>query len=192
MKKALSILSLLTLIAVSLTVSVSASYLQKPAATVQLAAAASAPAVTPAQKARFTTMLNNNQLFGTDFESNTAMVKGAMVALADRTENDRLSCSLLTTFIANLYGRTVDLATAGFEVTDGTVAIVPQGYARLSHNILTATAVEGGFEVTSEMTVTPHDGPAYTQTVCAAFVENSGSAFGYNLVSATVTAGNAV
>ena len=193
MKKALSIISLLAVIAVSLTVSVGASYLQKPATAVEAVEAATslaAPAVSAAQKARFTTMLNNNRLFGDDFESNTDTVKAAMITLAGKAEDDRLDCSLLTAFIANMYGRTVDLAAAGFEVTGNTVAIVPQGYARLTHRILTAVAVDGGFQTTSEMTVTPHDGAAYTQTVTAVFVENSGSAFGYNLVSATVEAGH--
>ena len=61
-KKLFSVLGLLLVIAVSLTVSVSASYSQKTAV-------APAATVTAAQKARFTTMLNNNQLFGTDFDS---------------------------------------------------------------------------------------------------------------------------
>lgn len=178
-KKLFSVLGLLLVIAVSLTVSVSASYSQKTAV-------APAATVTAAQKARFTTMLNNNQLFGTDFENDTVLVKGAMVALADRVEDDALSCDLLLGFITNMYGRTVDLTATGFNVNNNYVAVIPQGYARLTHKILTVKAVDGGFEVTSQMTVAPHDGTAYTKTVSSVFVENSGSAFGYNLISAEI------
>lgn len=185
MKKLFSVLGLLLVIAVSLTVSVSASYTQKTAA-------APAATVSAAQKARFTTMLNNNQLFGTDFENNTALVKGAMIALADRAENDALSCDLLLGFLTDMYGRTVDLTAAGFNVNNNYVAVIPQGYARLTHKILTVKAVDGGFEVTSQMTVDPHDGTTYTQTVSSVFVENSGSAFGYNLISAEIEADAAV
>lgn len=185
MKKMFSVLALALVTALSLTVSVGAAnqYLEPLAAAP--AEVAGTPVEDGVQMARFTNMLNHNQLFGSDFESDRAMVKSAMVSLANQAEDDLLTQSSLQAFIANLYGRTVDFAAAGFSLTaDGKVQVIPQGYTAFSHKVLKVTAVDGGFNVLSEMTVDPHDSPAYKVTVLSEFVENAGSAFGYNLISA--------
>lgn len=184
MKKLFSVLALVLVTALSLTVSVGAANqaAAQPAVPVN---AVSAPVEDGVQIARFTNMLNHNQLFGAAFESDRAMVKSAMVALANQAEDDFLNSTALQSFIANLYGRTVDFAAAGFTLTEnGKIPVIPQGYTAFTHRVLKVTAVDGGFNVLSEMTVDPHDAPAYTVAVLSEFVENAGSAFGYNLISA--------
>ena len=188
MKKLISILAMLLITAVALTVSVSAAHsLAKPA--VQNTPAATDAAVEKALAARFTNMLNHNYLYDDDFNSDRSVIENSMLALLDHAENDELDQNLVLSFIANLYGRTVDPNAAIYDflpASPGKFAILPRGYSTISHQVTEMEENEGGYLVQSIMTVQPHDGAAYTIKAQTVFVKNETSSFGYNLVSSNL------
>ncbi len=138
------------------------------------------------QKARFENMLDHNYLYGEDFESDKIMIENSILALLDKSENGQIEQGLVLGFIAGMYGRQVDPSAAEYEflsADDGMFAILARGYDAYDHTITEVEEIEGGYLVSSDVTVSPSDGFPFTATAKSIFVENEGSAFGYNLTA---------
>ena len=143
------------------------------------------------QKARFENMLDHNYLYGEDFESDKIMIENSILALLDKSENGQIEQGLVLGFIAGMYGRQVDPSAAEYEflsADDGMFAILARGYDAYDHTITEVEEIEGGYLVSSDVTVSPSDGFPFTVTAKSIFVENEGSAFGYNLTASFLSA----
>lgn len=138
--------------------------------------------------ARFENMLNHNFVYDDDFTSDKTIIENSILALLDKSENGEIDQGLVLGFIAGMYGRQVDPATAVYDflpASEGKFAILPRGYSEYKHTIRSITAIEGGYTVFSDMLVLTHDGEEYTLKATTVFVPNEGSSFGYNIVSST-------
>lgn len=142
------------------------------------------------QKARFENMLNHNYLYGEDFSSDQIVIENSILALLDKSVDGQIEQGLVLGFIAGMYGRQVDPAAATYDflpADEGMFAILARGYDGYEHTVVSVEEVDGGYLVTSDVTVYPCDGFAYNATAQSVFVVNEGSAFGYNLVSAELS-----
>lgn len=149
-----------------------------------------APVATAVQKARFENMLNHNYLFGEDFSSDQIMIENSILALLDKSVDGQIEQGLVLGFIAGMYGRQVDPVAATYDflpADEGMFAILARGYDGYEHTVVSVEEIDGGYLVTSHVTVYPADGFAYQATAQSVFVENEGSAFGYNLISAEIS-----
>lgn len=153
---------------------------QKPDSTVNVTSSVDGSVI-----ARFETMLNNNFVYNEDFESDKAIIENSILSLVNHIENGQIDMALTLNFIANMYGRQVDPNAAVYEflpADEGKFAVVPKGFSVYRHNNLTVEEIDGGFSVTSEMTVDAHDTIGSKVLVKSIFVPNEGSTFGYNLI----------
>lgn len=140
-------------------------------------------------KARFENMLNHNYVYDTDFESDLLIIENSILALLDKAEDGQIDKGLVLGFIAGMYGRQVDPAAAEYDFApadDGKFVVLPRGYDDYEHNITSIEVIDGGYKVVSNVTVYPCDGFEYLASSETIFVENEGSAFGYNIVSSTL------
>ena len=135
--------------------------------------------------ARFETMLNNNFVYNQDFDSDKAIIENSILSLVNHIEDGQIDMALTLNFIANMYGRQVDPSAATYEflpADEGKFAVIPKGFSVHRHNNLTVEEIDGGYSVTSEMTVDAHDTDGAKILVKSIFVPNDGSLFGYNLI----------
>lgn len=135
--------------------------------------------------ARFETMLNNNFVYNQDFDSDKAIIENSILSLVNHIEDGQIDMALTLNFIANMYGRQVDPSAATYEflpADEGKIAVIPKGFSVHRHNNLTVEEIDGGYSVTSEMTVDAHDTDGAKILVKSIFVPNDGSLFGYNLI----------
>lgn len=143
-------------------------------------------------RARLGQMLNMNFVYNEDFLSDKAIIENAQLALLKFREGDEIEQALVLSFIAGMYGRTVDSSAAEYDflpAQKGYFAILPRGYSELSHEITEILQEEDGITVFSNMKVNPHDNSPYTVTVKTVFVPNQGSSFGYNIISSDILEG---
>lgn len=140
-------------------------------------------------KARFENMLNNNYIYGSDFESHKLIIENSILALLDKGVDGQIDKSLVLGFIVDMYGLQVDPSAAEYDfapASEGMFVILPRGYTEYRHTIADILEEEGGYTVTSEVVVLTHDGDEYITTATTVFVPNEGSSFGYNIVSSTI------
>lgn len=140
-------------------------------------------------KARFENMLNNNYLYDDDFTSDKIVIENSILALLDKTVDGEIDKSLVLGFIAGMYGLQVDPAAAEYDfakASEGMFLVLPRGYTEYNHTITSITEEVGGYTVSSDMLVMPHDGEEYTVKVTTVFVPNEGSSFGYNILSSNI------
>ena len=140
-------------------------------------------------KARFENMLNNNFLYGSDFESHKVIIENSILALLDKGIDGEIDKSLVLGFIADMYGLQVDPAAAEYDfapASEGMFVILPRGYTEYEHKVTEVSEVEGGYTVTSEVVVLTHDGEEYKTTATTIIVPNEGSSFGYNIISSEI------
>lgn len=144
--------------------------------------------------ARFENMLNHNFIYGDDFYDDQTVIEGAILSLINFAEDGEINKALVLNFIANVYGLQVDENAVVYDfapASEDTFTVLPRGYSAINHKILSVEENEGGFVVISKMSVNSHEGIAETHLVESIFVRNSGSCFGYNLLSANyIEAGN--
>ena len=140
-------------------------------------------------KARFENMLNNNFLYGSDFESHIVIIENSILALLDKGIDGEIDKSLVLGFIADMYGLQVDPAAAEYDfapASEGMFVILPRGYTEYEHKVTEVSEDEGGYTVTSEVVVLTHDGEEYKTTATTIIVPNEGSSFGYNIISSEI------
>lgn len=140
-------------------------------------------------KARFENMLNNNFLYGSDFESHKVIIENSILALLDKGIDGEIDKSLVLGFIADMYGLQVDPAAAEYDfapASEGMFVILPRGYTEYEHKVTEVSEDEGGYTVTSEVVVLTHDGEEYKTTATTIIVPNQGSSFGYNIISSEI------
>ena len=160
-----------------------------PRGTQQVAAAPAAPV----DYARITTVLAANRVFDEQFFDDLNLIEEAtIVLLAQSVELEDgsrvIRGSLISDFCRNLYGREVDLSAANYDnltAPAGAVAILPRGYAELTHHNLSATVLEDGrIEVASSMTVEFDD--TVTCNVITTLAVDESSSFGYRVLGASI------
>ena len=140
--------------------------------------------------ARFENMLNNNFVYNEAFESDKAIIENSILSLVNHIDDGQIDKFLTLNFIANMYGRQVDPNAAVYEflpADEGKFAVIPKGYSVYRHSNLVVKEIDGGYLVTSEMTVDSHDGVGEKVMVESIFVPNEGSTFGYNLIKSEYT-----
>lgn len=140
-------------------------------------------------KARFENMLNNNYVYGTDFESHKVIIENSILALLDKGVDGEIDQSLVLGFIADMYGLQVNPDAAKYDfapASEGKFVILPRGYTEYKHTITDIFEEDGGFTVISNVLVLTHDGQQYFTTSTSEFVPNVGSSFGYNIIRSSL------
>ncbi len=127
--------------------------------------------------ARFENMLSHNYCFGTDFQSDAALIHGAALSLGDNGTPEK---SAVDGFIYNMYGVNTEEADASL------YELAACGYDIYKHTVKSFTYNgDGTITVLSVLTVNP-DTSAEEFECESVFYANGGSAFGYNLISCDV------
>ena len=140
-------------------------------------------------KARFENMLNNNFLYGDDFESHKVIIENSILSLLDKGEDGEIDKALVLGFIADMYGLQVNPSAAEYDfapASEGKFVIIPRGYTEYKHTVTSVLEDEGGYTVNSDVVVMAHDGEDYKTTATTVIVPNEGSSFEYNIVSSII------
>ena len=140
-------------------------------------------------KARFENMLNNNYLYGDDFESHKVIIENSILALLDKSEDGEIDKALVLGFIADMYGLQVDPSAAEYDfapASEGKFVVIPRGYSEYKHTVTSVLEEEGGYTVKSDVVVLTHDGEEYNTVSTTVIVPNEGSSFGYNIISSVI------
>ena len=142
---------------------------------------------------RFLNMLNHNFVYDTAFDSVEDIVNCSMPALLEHrdSENDSIIAqTYVNDYISNMYGITdIDYTEINreFECSEGYVYILPCGFTKYSHEIVSLTANEdGSYTVKTKITAGAHDATDFTDTCTTLFVPNANSAFGYNIIYSNI------
>lgn len=139
--------------------------------------------------ARFLNMLNHNFVYGEAFDYTDDLINDSVIALLDRRDNDNedfISEDIVRGYVKDMYG--VEIAdfsglNDGFPKSDGYVFIIPRGFSTYRHTLADYRENEdGSYTVTTNVTVTDHDGTVENTKAVTLFVKNEDSAFGYNII----------
>ncbi len=146
-------------------------------------------------EARFLNMLNHNFVYDADFENADTVVNNASLALLDLRDaenEDFINETYVKGFVKDMYGIEIaDMSgvNTDFPQLDGYLYIIPRGFTTYNHTIVSIEQNEdGSYTVVSDVTVSDHDVAAKTQKAVSLFVENSESAFGYNIIYCNIVA----
>lgn len=140
-------------------------------------------------KARFENMLNNNYLYGDDFESHKVIIENSILALLDKSEDGEIDKALVLGFIADMYGLQVDPSAVEYDfapASEGEFVVIPRGYSEYKHTVTSVLEEKGGYTVKSDVVVLTHDGEEYNTVSTTVIVPNEGSSFGYNIISSVI------
>lgn len=142
---------------------------------------------------RFTNMLNRNYVYDDGFDSVDEIVNSSVLALLklrDENDEDYILSSYVCGFIKDMYGIEItDLSelNAQFPQKQGYVFIVPRGYARYNHKVVSVAENEdGSYTVVSKVEINTHDGDVKTEKAVSLFVKNENSSFGYNIIYSNI------
>ena len=137
-----------------------------------------------AQGVRFLNILNRNYVYNDAFLSFDELTRGAVIANLKLREGDYLAETYVKGYLTDMYGiNAVSFSQEAPEEKPGYLYITPFGYTEFAHSDPTVTANEDGtFTVITDVTVSPHDAPAYDTVAISLFAPNARSAFGYILV----------
>lgn len=148
-----------------------------------------------ANETRFLNMLNHNFVYNTDFDNADTIVNNASLALLDlrdSTNEDFIADFYVKGFVKDMYGIEIaDMSglNAEYPQLDGFLYIVPRGYTTYTHKIVSVEQNEdGSYTVVSDVVISDHDVASKTQKAVSLFVENSESAFGYNMIYCNIVA----
>ncbi len=139
---------------------------------------------------RLETMLNTNFVYGSDFDSISAMLENAAVSLAIRREDKTVESRNLISFVYNMYG--VDASVYADEgktplTPDGEYPLAPRGYTIYRHQITSVSENEDGtLTVYSHIEADTHDAGIKTYDGISVFKETADSIFGYYLLSSEI------
>ena len=155
----------------------------------QVSAATAEDAQVNINETRFLNMLNHNFVYNTDFDCVDTVVNNASLALLDlrdSTNEDFIAETYVMGFVKDMYGIEIaDMSgiNADYPKLSGYLYIIPRGYTTYNHTIVSVEQnADGSYTVVSDVTVGDHDVAAKTQKAVSLFVENSDSAFGYNMI----------
>lgn len=148
-----------------------------------------------ANETRFLNMLNHNFVYNSDFDNADTIVNNSALALLDLRDadyEDYIKDAYVKGFVKDMYGIEIaDMSAlnADFPQMDGYLYIIPRGYTKYNHTIVSVKQNEdGSYTVVSDVTVSDHDAASRTQKAVSLFVENSESAFGYNMIYCNIIA----
>lgn len=144
--------------------------------------------------ARLSQLVDLNRVFDDCFDSDAALVDEASVILLDSAETSengdriiRQSCVI--SFIYDLYGKVIDPLSLPEVYTAGAPAgyfnIIPRGYDEIDSEIISLSVGQDG-RITADvkLVICSHWGETTQARASFTFVQNTKSAFGYNLIRA--------
>lgn len=144
-----------------------------------------------ALEARFLNMLNHNFVYNDAFYNDSALVNEAMLALVDVAQDGFIDEAVLGDYIFNMYGKIYnDFGFLGDTEKDGYVYIIPRGYNIYTHEISSVTDnKDGSYTVLTEVEISYEDGSVEIASCETVFLENTESAFGYNIMYSIIEEG---
>lgn len=142
-------------------------------------------------EARFLNMLNHNFVYNDAFYNDSALANDSMLALIDAAPDGFVDGAVLGDYIFNMYGKIYnDFAFLGDTEKDGCVYIIPRGYNIYTHEISSVTDnKDGSYTVLTEVEISYEDGSVETAYCETVFLENTESAFGYNIMYSIIEEG---
>ena len=155
----------------------------------QVSAATVEDAQVNVNETRFLNMLNHNFVYNTDFDCVDTVVNNSSLALLDLRDSaneDFIVETYVKGFVKDMYGIEIaDMSgiNADYPQLPGYLYIIPRGYTTYNHTIVSVEQNDdGSYTVISDVTIGDHDVAAKKQKAVSLFVENSDSAFGYNMI----------
>lgn len=146
-----------------------------------------------ALEARFLNMLNHNFVYNDAFYNDCALVNDSMVALLSSSQDGFMDETVLADYIFNMYGKIYNnFAFLGdnLPTKDGFVYIIPRGYDTYSHKIVKVTDNrDGSYTVLTDVEISYTNGTSEILSAETVFLENSESAFGYNIMYSIIEEG---
>ncbi len=141
-------------------------------------------------EARFLNMLNHNFAYGSDFESEEALVDSAVIALLDYETDSFIPESYVQDYLVNMYGVEIENISqmhSQFSYREGYVYVIPRGYSVYQHVIDSITENEdGSYTVVTGVSISAHDGEIINANAVSLFVKNEKSVFGYQILSSDI------
>lgn len=143
-------------------------------------------------QSRFLNMLNHNNVYDDEIESVEDIINGSVLSnLNLREENsDYISEEYIRNFTFNMYGVEIEdfsVYNVAFPQKEGYVYIIPCGYSVYSHEFVSMRENEDGtYSVTTNVTVSGHDGLEQCFTAVSLFAVNDNSDFGYNIIYSNI------
>ncbi len=137
---------------------------------------------------RIENMLNHNRLYGNDFNDINAVVDNSILSLLEKREEDFIKRDLVEAFVYNMYDLDIKdyKANPNAPVKNGYIFIMPRGYDKISHEIISVTQNGTLYCVISQLSVETHDGVSEKANCETVLLENENSAFGYNIISSNI------
>jgi|GEM_PF-4000646 hypothetical protein len=140
-----------------------------------------------AEKAVFTEMLDKNYIFNEAFTSDADLIEGAMLSLLPTAEDGRLKKDDIAAFMLDFYGIVMNEKAYPVEyVKDDYFYYIPKGYNRPYHEIVSIERDGDTYFVISNMKLDTHDNGVEPYTVKTAFIANSSSSYGFNLINCEI------
>lgn len=161
-----------------------------PPADKTVAKTASSADKTEVLKARFLNMLNHNFAYNDAFNSVEELANCAVTAQLgkrDSTDDSYISEQYVKDYMIDMYGIAPDdfsAINAEFPQKPGYVYIIPRGFSIYRHSNAAVTLNEDGtYTVTTDVSVSSHDGESQNGKAVSLFVKNSDSHFGFYILS---------
>jgi hypothetical protein len=150
-------------------------------------------AVSRVAESRFLNMLNHNRVYGETFLSVDEMVNESVLGLLelrDEVDPEFIKEEFVKDHIFAMYGvDIVDLSELNADMPRkaGFVYIIPRGFDEYKHtNAHIRENEDGTFTVTTDVTISLHDGDEISARAVSLFVKNEASHFGYNIISSDI------
>ena len=133
---------------------------------------------------RFENMLNHSFVYNEDFYDDGELVNNSVLAVLNLAEDSFVKEAYLKDYIFNMYGKIYgDFSFLGETEKEGYVYIIPRGYSIYTHEIISVTDnKDGSYTVVSDVEISYEDGSFENLNCETVFLENSESAFGYNIM----------
>lgn len=164
----------------------------KPEAKVELLSQKSADDIV--LHSRFLNMLNHNYVYDDNFYFDDVLVNNSIIALLDlrdKENEDYIKSAYVSDYIFNMYGKIYNdysFLNPDFPQLEGYVYILPRGYTEYEHSIVSVEKnLDGSFTVVTDVTYENHDGFSVTEKATTLFIENTESAFGFNILYSEIT-----
>lgn len=164
----------------------------KPEAKVELLSQKSADDIV--LHSRFLNMLNHNYVYNNDFYFDDELINNSIIALLhlrDKENDSYINSAFVSDYVFNMYGKIYSdysFLNTDFPQLDGFIYIVPRGYTEYEHSIVSVEKnLDGSFTVITNITYENHDGVSVTEKATTLFIENTESAFGFNILYSDIT-----
>ncbi len=165
-------------------------FITQPAKTDNTVVSSVTPNAALVENARIENLLNNNNVYGEDFLNNEKLVNLAAVSLRSYADqNGFIEESIITSYVKDLYDIDLfitDNINADMPKKDGYVYLIPRGFTKYSHSIVSVTESTDYILVISNVTVYYHDGGCDTGVATTILVPNAQTAYGYNIIDSSI------